>query len=205
MNGPETNNSPDTVRELIEAEEREALARFRDSRFGDRLKARLDNHEVPAIRPAPPGPAFRPVWVSLAVLVAIAAAAIWLLRPLSRPPLSGPLAVAAALHRSPGLRAIESGDVESGDVPQGDTLRQARVSPWGTSPRGATPLENDIASVLSRAARISAATPRPEQPVLAPLEPLRPPLGLRKVYEILVIDRSVERVLSNISQKTKEG
>lgn len=111
MNGPETNNSPDTVRELIEAEEREALARFRDSRFGDRLKARLDNHEVPAIRPAPPGPAFRPVWVSLAVLVAIAAAAIWLLRPLSRPPLSGPLAVAAALHRSPGLRAIESGNV----------------------------------------------------------------------------------------------
>src|SRR5512135_1461202 len=100
-------NGPDPIREMIDAEERAAVARFRDSRFGERLKARLGERRTVSARPAAFGPAFRPVWVSLAVLAIAAAAALWLLQPFSRP-LPGRLAIAAALHRSPGLYAIEN-------------------------------------------------------------------------------------------------
>lgn len=188
MTGRDLKNDADRIGEIIGAEEEQALARFRSSRFGERLKRALE--EQPAASPltARAPSVLRPVWISLAVLAALAAAATWLFRPRSPALVSGG-AVEALFHGLPGFQAIENPppplSAGSGD--------------------SGSPLERNIAFVLGGPARPegkrsherggghSLVTPRPE------------PLGLERVYEILIIDKSVERVLADLSPKTKEG
>ena len=188
MAGPDMERDKDIIRELIEGEQAKALARFRDSRFGERLKRRLAERTVGRLRPAPLFPALRPVSVVLAVLIVVGAAAVWLLRPRTSGIESG-TAVTAFLRGLPGLQAIEF---------------PAPLSS-GASPLPASPLEKNISSVLSVSKRTGGAPGPGPGRGFSVIDPGSEPLGLRRFYEILIIDRSVERVLSDISPKIKEG
>ncbi len=187
MNAQKKTAEPDAIKEIIEAEEARALTRFRSSRFGERLQRRIADQAAKSPVAGGSPSVLRPVWVSFAVLVILAAAAVWLLRP--RPQaIPGGAAVAAALHGQPGLVAIENPPLPLA----------------GASPLPASPFERDMTSVLS----VSKGTGGPGSARgrgFTAIDPEAEPLGLRRVYEILVIDRSVERVLMDISQKTKEG
>lgn len=190
MTGQKKTAEPDSIKETIEAEEDGALTKFRSSRFGERLQRRIADQAATSPVAAGYHSALRPVWVSLAVLVILAAAAVWLLRARQQT-IPGAAPVEAALHGLPGLEAIEN---------------PPRPLPRASSPT-ASPFEMDVTSVLS----FSRGTGRAPTPGSArdrgfsAIDPASEPLGLRRVYEILVIDRSVERVLSDISTKTKEG
>jgi hypothetical protein len=188
MTGLDRKNDADAIRGLIEAEEKQALSRFRDGQFGERLKNRIANRAVTQPRPGRIRPALRPVWVSLAVLIVLGAAAAWLFRTRNHSILGGAVA-AAFLHRSPGLQAIEF---------PAPPLTGAWSPP-------ASPLEKSITTVLSGAKEKSdAPSPGPSRGSSA-IAPGSEPLDLKRFYEILVIDRSIERVFSDISAKTKEG
>jgi len=188
MTGPEQKGGSDPIRELVEAEESQALARFRDTGFGERLKRRLTE---PTVTPPLSGrlrPAWRAAWVSLAVLIVLGATAVWLSRSGTRSIDSGP-AVAAHFRGLPGLQAIEFPAPASA----------------GVSALPASPLEKNISSVLS-VSKGTGGTPIPgSSRGFSAIDPASERLGLQRFYEILVIDRSIERVLSDISPKIKEG
>jgi hypothetical protein len=157
-------------------------------RFGERLKKSIEEQVVRRPLTARLRPALRPVWVSLAALILLGAAAVWLIRPRPHTNRGGP-AAAAFLRGLPGLQAIES----------------APSLPAGGSLLPASPLERNISSVLS-VSRAKADAMRPGRSRgFSAIDPESEPLGIQRIYEILVIERSVERVLSDISAKTKEG
>ena len=188
MNGPDPNFGPDPVRDLIETEVRTALARFRGSRFADRLKKRPAEQAVRLPTAGRLRPALRPVLVALAALIILSAAAVWLLQP--RPHIvQGGTPVAALLRGLPGLHAIEF----------------PAPPPAGVSPLPASPLEKNISSVLSVSRETGGAPGPAGRSGFSVISPKSEPLGLQRFYEILVIDKSVERVLLDISPKIKEG
>jgi hypothetical protein len=188
MTGLDRKSGSDPIRELVEADESQALARFRNAGFEERLKRRLAEQTVAPPLPGRLRPALRPVWVPLAALIILGAAAVWLLRPRHHTAQGG-AAVAALFRALPGLRAIEF----------------PAPAPAGVLPLPASPLERNIGSVLSVSRGASGAPgPGPGRGFWA-IDPGAKPLDLQRFYEILVIDRSIERVLSDISPKIKEG
>jgi hypothetical protein len=188
MTGRDRNDDADTIKEIVEAEERRALDRFRSNRFGERLKKSLADQAARPFRPEGFRSVLRPALVSLAILIVMAAAAVWLLRPRTRA-ITGGAAIEAFLHGLPGLQAIEN------------PPRPLSV----VSPVPGSPLEKSIATVLSGPSESSASPGSSRSREFSAIKPGSEPLGLERVYEILVIDKSVERVLTDISLKTKEG
>jgi hypothetical protein len=188
MTGRDMNNDADTIREIVGAEEEKALVRFRSSGFGERLKQSLAEHSAAPPRPARFRQVLRPVWISLAVLIVLAAAAAWLLRPRAGAAHGGAV-IEALFHGLPGLQAIENPPPPLNAV----------------SPVPGSPLERSIASVLSGPVESSGSPGSPRSREYSTIKPDAKPLGLERVFEILVVDRSVERVLADISTKAKEG
>lgn len=188
MTGRDRNGDADTIREVVEADERRALDRFRSSRFDERLKKSLADPAARPLRPEGFRPALRPVWVSLAILIAMAAGAVWLLRPRTRA-INGGTVVEAFLHGLPGLQAIEHPAPSMGSV----------------SPAPGSPLERNIAAVISVPIGSPTSPVSPRSREFSAIKPGSEPLGLKRIYEILIIDRSVERVLADIWLKAKEG
>jgi len=184
MTGRDKKSDADAIREIIEAEEAKALVRFRSSRFGERLKKSLAEQAARPFRPARVCPALRPVWISLAALIVLAAAAAWLLRPRPRVMHGG-----AFFHGLPGLQAIENPPLPFTSAP--------------SLPGSLT--EKDIAFVLSGPLGSDGRRDPEQSRGVSDIKPGPEALGLERVYEILIIDKSVERVLADISLKTKEG
>ncbi|OGD18404.1 MAG: hypothetical protein A2W03_06755 [Candidatus Aminicenantes bacterium RBG_16_63_16] len=188
MTGRDSNGDANIIREIVEADERRALDRFRSNRFAERLKKSLADPAARTLRPEGFRPALRPVWGSLAILIVMAAAAVWLLRPRTRA-ITGGAVVEAFLHGLPGLQAIENPPRPLSAV----------------SPGPGSLFEKNIAAVLSGPPGSSASPGSSRSRELSAVKPGSQPLGLERVYEILIIDKSVERVLTDLSPKTKEG
>jgi len=179
----------ETFRELVEAEESKALAEFRASHFRERLEDRISSAAASSPRPSLFQVIPRPVWVSSAMLIILGVAAIILLH-LRAPAPDDRAAVEALLRQLPGLYAVEN---------------QVRVVP-DLSSLPLSPLEKGIASILSNPSASSGATPLPGQNQgFSTINPKKVPMDLQKLYNILIMDKSVERVLTAVSQKTKEG
>jgi hypothetical protein len=188
MTGRATKSDADAIREIVESEKERMLARFRSSRFGERLNRNLAEPSGSPHLPARVRPVLRPVWVALAGLIIMAASAAWFLLPRTRAARGRPV-IEALFHGLPGLQAIEN--------------PPPPLSP--VSLATGSPLEKNIASVLSGPAAMKSPQGPERTGRLSAVETSSEPLGLERVYEILVIDRSVERVLADISPKTKEG
>ncbi len=188
MTGADRNDVADTIREIVEADEQRALDRFRSRRFDERLKKSLADPAANPPRPEGFRPVLWPALVSLAVLIVMAAAAFWLLRPRARAGHGGAV-VEAFLHGLPGLQAIEH---------PAPSRRVVSAAPG-------SPLERNIAAVISVPIATSTLPGSPRDREFSAIKPGSEPLGLERVYEILIIDKSVERVLTDLSPKTKEG
>lgn len=123
------------------------------------------------------------------MLIILGVAAIILLR-LRAPAPDDRAAVEALLRQLPGLRAVEN---------------QVRVvSDLSSLPM--SPLEKGIAGIFSNPNASSGATPLPgHNQGFSAINPKKVPMDLQKLYNILIMNKSVERVLTAVSQKTKEG
>ena len=179
----------EAFRELVEAEENKALAEFRTSHFRERLEDRISSPAALPPRPSLFQVIPRPVWVSLAILIILGVAAIILLQ-LRAPAPDDRAAVEALLRQLPGLHAVEN------QVRVVSDLRSLPMSP----------LEKGIARIFSNPNASSGEIPLPGQNQdFSAINPKKVPMDLQKLYYILVMDKSVERVLTAVSQKTKEG
>jgi hypothetical protein len=188
MTGNGKKNNSGIIEELIDAEEKVALAKFRSGRFLERLEERIESAAPPAVRPYLFRGVPRAVWVSAATL-AIVGGALFMLRLLRTPAPGGSAVVESYLRRLPGIQAIET-----------------RPRAFSETPLPMSSFDRAISDVLSSPAagpgRVRAVR---EGRGFSSIDPLAKPLGLQELYEILVANKSVERVLAGISQKTKEG
>jgi hypothetical protein len=177
-----------TITGLIEAEEKAALARFRSSHFEERLKKRIESADTPSRPFSFPGIP-RPVWISIAVLILLGGAL--LLHRLFRVPApDANLTIENFLRQLPGIQAIEN----------------RTASPPGATPVTVTSLNEVLAVFMAnpRTPMNSSPNPRRHQG-FSSINPKAEPMDLRDIYDILIINKSVERVLTAVSQKTKEG
>jgi hypothetical protein len=189
MGKPERKTEDDAIRELIEAEEKPALDRFRASHFEERLEQRIKSASGPARRPSLSRAIPRPVWVLLAALILLGGALLTF-RFRRTPASDGRAAVEAALRQLPGMQAIEK--------------EPRPVSDLSSPPTSL--LEKGIIAALSSPNVQSGAAPIPRRNRgFVAINPRREPLDLEELYNILVVNKSVERVLTLISQKSKEG
>lgn len=182
-------NDGDMISELIAAEEKDALARFRASRFEDRLRNRIKMDRAQPSRPSALRAALRPVWISAAVLVVLGSAALIFLR--SRPPAPARvMSVENVLRLLPGIQAIEKQKPGGLDI----------------APLSGSPLDQSIAAVLSSRIRPDAGSPALDRhPAPPSFDPARKPLDLQELYDLLIMNKSIERVLTLVSPKPKEG
>jgi len=189
MSDADEKKDVEAFRELVEAEESKALAEFRAGHFRERLEDRISSAAGSSPRPSLFQVIPRPVWVSLAILIVLGATAIILWR--SRAPArEDRAAVEALLRQLPGLHAVEN---------------QVRVVS-DLRPLPMSPLEKGIASIFSNPNASSGVTPLPGQNQgFSAINLKKVPMDLQKLYNILIMDRSVEHVLTAVSQKTKEG
>jgi len=180
--GPEIKD--DNLERLIDAEVDSALAKFRSGRFEADVRKRIDDTAVPAAAGKRSRSRFRAAWIGAAAGLAAASAAILILFP--RTP--GPAMVQAIgifLRQTPGIAALESRDLAG---------REARES---TIP---SPMNVRIQEALAAGHRQSEETP------LSPTEPSDSQEGrkvrlmtIEEIYKILIIDKSIERVLAHLS------
>jgi len=179
----------ENFRELVEAEESRALAKFRASHFRERLEDRISSAAASSPRPSLFQVIPRPVWVSSAMLIILGVAAIILLH-LRAPAPDDRAAVEALLRQLPGLHAVEN------QVRMDSDLSLLPLSP----------LEKGIANIFSKPNASFWATPLPGQNQgFSAINPKKLPMDLQKLYNILIMEKSVERVLTAVCQKTKEG
>lgn len=176
-------------RELIEAEESKALAKFRASQFRERLEDRISSAPASSPRPSLFQVIPRLFWVSLIILLIVGLMEIILVR-LRAPAPGGRAAVEAVLRQLPGMRALEN---------------QARAAS-GLSSLPLSSLERGITSILSNPkASAGAATVPARNQGFSAINPKKVPMDLWELYNMLILDKSVEHVLTAFSQKTKEG
>jgi hypothetical protein len=188
MSRRDKKNEEETIKDLIEAEAEAALAQFRASKFKELLEKRIQLAST-----APSRSSFfrlipRPVWVSMAVLFLFGALLTY--RFLRAPEPKASLTVENFLRQLPGMQAIEK------------EPRQV----YHLISRPTSYLENGFAVVISNphAQSGGAIIPRPDHGFLA-INLKTEPMHLEELYGILIINKSVERVLTVISHKTKEG
>jgi hypothetical protein len=183
-------HNEDAMEELIEAQLEAALARFRASHFRERLERRIQPAVTPTSHTSLLRAVPRPVWVLTAFVILLGGS--FLVDRFLRTPAPGASpTIETFLRQLPGMQAIEN--------------RPRPVSGPETLPPSL--LEKQVASALASAAPPTRMPPESE-PCGTPLSLIRrqaKPLALQELYDILILDRSVERVLTSIFQKTKEG
>lgn len=177
-----------TIGELVRAEEEAALARLRASGFRERLDERIRSSAAPASRSSLFRGVPRAVWVSAAALATVGGA-LFMLRLLRTPAPDGRATVEDFLLRLPGIQGIENRLPAPSDV----------AMPMSSFDRA---ISDVLSSPAAGPGRVRAVR---EGRGFSSIDPLAKPLGLQELYEILVANKSVERVLNAISQKTKEG
>jgi hypothetical protein len=189
MADPERRNDGDLISKLIAAEEENALARFRASHFEDRLRSRIVTGL--ARRSRPPGfrAGLRPVWISAVGLVVLGSLVLVFL--LHRPQVPrSVITVEIALRHLPGIQALEM------QPPGGLDITSLSDSP----------LDQSIAIFLSTWIRPERTPPVGDRrPAVPSFNPDRKPLDLQELYDWLIMNKSVERVLTLVSSKPKEG
>jgi hypothetical protein len=190
MREPEIKRDENAIRELIEVQEKEALARFRAGHFRERLEKRIQQTGAQTSRPSLLQAFPSPVWVSLALL-ALLGGALLTQRFLLRAPVPvARLSIEHFLRQLPGMQAIE---------------KQPREL---SGPKALPPsfLEKLIADALTSPAHSAKVTPKPSPyRHVSPNSKPAGPQSLRQIYDILLIDKAVERVLTELYEKTKEG
>jgi len=189
MEKNEKKPAPDLIEKLIGAEEEAALRKFRAGDFQARLEKRIqkkegEKHRLSFFRQNP-----KLVWGAAGLLVA-AGVIVFLVIPRHPPSEVTVKTLENVLSQMPGFQAIERQPSVN--------LNSQTILP--------APLEAFFVSVLSEIEKQKASKESMEAKSPNPYEGYKPPpLDLQKKYEILIIEKSVERVLSLISQKFKEG
>lgn len=180
------NHKPDTtgkfIEDIIAAEEKEALARFRACDFLSHIEKRLQSLPAESFRSRLRRMIWRPAWVVILGVALLGGMALRLVIHRSpRPNFSA--TIEQALHRMPGFQAIE------GSVPLPSEMRASATSSW----------EKRIADALSRpSAEAAKSQIRSPESRAGQIRRGRP-LSLEEIYKILFMEKSVERVLSLIS------
>ncbi len=188
MTRADKKNEEETIKELIEAETESGLTQFRASEFRTRLQKRIPSASTTPFRSSFFRLIPRPVWVSMAVLFLFGALLTY--RFLRAPEPKASLTVENFLRQLPGMQAIEKEPRQLYDL----------VS------RPTSYFENGFAVVISNPHAQSSGEiiPRPDHGFLA-INLKTEPMHLEELYGILILNKSVERVLTAISHKTKEG
>ena len=181
-------NDEDTIKGLVEAEEKAALARFRSSHFEEPLKKRIQSAVTPS-RPSPSPAVPRPVWVSIAVLILLGG--VLLLHRLFRAPApDASLTIENFLRQLPGMQAIEN----------------RRATPPGASSVTVTSLDEVLAAFMANPQIPMSSSPNLRRHQgFSSINPKAERMDLRDIYDILIMNKSVQRVLTAVSRKTKEG
>jgi hypothetical protein len=176
------------IRELVKAEEEAALARFRANRFQERLNEKLGTADAQPTLPSFFHAIPRPVWISATALLLVAGTLLSL-RPFKAPASNGTMTVASFLRQLPGMQVIEK-------TPQ--------ISEFSFPPGSA--LGEEINAALSGPNAQPGAVPTlGRNSAFITIDPKIKPMGLEELYNILIVNKSVEHVLLDASQKTKEG
>jgi hypothetical protein len=188
MNDADKKAAEVVIRYLIKAEEEAALGRFRTSRFPERLGENLRTRGTQPGRPAFFPAISRPIWISAAALLLVAGTLLSL-RPFKAPASNGTMTVASFLRQLPGMQVIEkTPQISEFSFPPGSALGEeinAALSGPNAQPGAVPTLGRDSAFIM--------------------IDPKIKPMGLEELYNILIVNKSVERVLLDASQKTKEG
>jgi hypothetical protein len=172
-----------SVESLIESEEKAGLARFRSGDFEADVRKRIEatatrKGDIPAARQLP-----RPAWLVVAGCVLAAGLALVFLLPTSpRPDIAR--TIEKALAQGTEIQALW--DVTSKQAQAGDELAPL---PNKTIMTAVTYLIQNASLEKNPA---SAPSPAGSKPAVRPL-------GLEGIYKILIIDKSVERVLAFLS------
>lgn len=189
METHEKKPASDLIEKLIGAEEEDALWKFRAGDFQSRLKKQVqvkegEKNRLSFYRQKP-----KLVWGAAGLL--LAAGGIVFLVISGHAPREGAVkTLEDVLLEMPGIRAIER-------QPSVNLDRQT-IAP--------APIESSFATVLSEVEKEKASKESRATTYLNPYEGKKPPhLDLQKKYEILIIEKSVERFLRLFSQKFKEG
>jgi hypothetical protein len=191
MNNDNRESRPDAIDRLISDEEAKALAEFRTKDFPALVGRRIaEGSRIGRWRRAPfSGRLLRPAAIAAAAaLVCVVVAFLILPRGSS----SGGVAamIQKALLGMPGLQALDGTAAIDSEA--------AGVS-GGASP-------DSFAAVLAAAREEIAAGERARTGSSPPGGERRAPrLSLQEKYEILIIEKSVERVLTQLANKFKEG
>jgi hypothetical protein len=187
MNDEEGNKDEVLVRQIVEAEAKAALARFRAGRFQERLNEKLGTADAQPARPSFFRAVPRPIWISAAALVLVGAALLGLRLPRA-PASNGAMTVASFLRRLPLMQAMEK-------TPQ--------ISEFSALP--GSPLGEKIHAALSRPNAQPGASNGLRSRAFKSINLDTKPMDLEELYDILIGKKSVERVLTDAALKTKEG
>jgi hypothetical protein len=191
MNIDKRESRPDAIGPLIAGEESAALAEFRTRDFPALVQRRIaeEARAGQRRRTSFSGRLLRPAAIAAAaVLICVVVAFLALPRGSSSNETA--TMIQRALLGMPGLRSLE---------------RATAAKPEAASVSGGA-ASFSFAAVLAAARNEIAAGERVRTGSSAPGGELRAPrLSLREQYEILIIEKSVERVLTQLANKFKEG
>ncbi len=191
MNSDNRESRPDAIGLLIAEEEAKALAEFRTRDFPALVERRIAETPRAGRRRHASffGPFLRPAAISAAAILSCALIA-FLILPQSSASNESVAMIQRALLGMPGLQPPDrtaAVDSEAAGVSEG-------VSSFS------------FAAVVAAAHNEIAAGERLRNGSSAPGGELRAPrLSLREKYEILIIEKSVERLLTRFANKFKEG
>lgn len=191
MKNNEDDNALAVIERLICEEEGKALARFRAGDFRDRLERSLaekggdsSNRLRAFVRRIP-----RLAWATASILFIGGCLAFLVL---SRSGSAGDSVrvIGNALLKMPGFQSIGQGTITPAKSPLSSVFRP----------------ENTFAAVLGAVqGRTGESGPGEPGASVSPKKARPPYLDLQEKYRILIEEKVVERVLTLISQKTKEG
>lgn len=191
MRSDHQTSRPDAIERLIADEEAEALAEFRTSDFSARVQRRMaeENRNGRRSRASFAGRILRPAAIAAAAVLLCVVIAFFIL-PRGTSSNETAAVIQKALLGMPGLQPP--------DRTAGLDSEAAGVSGGSSSPF--------FAAVLAAARReIVAGGHAGTGSAALDGERRAPRLSLREQYEILIIEKSVERVLTQLANKFKEG
>jgi len=184
MKSPENKPLPENIERLIAKEETAAMSRFRARDFSARVKRAVAADRTPA--PSRAGDRRVPGWAWTAAALFVAAGILAYVAVPKRVPIGGADGSARAVAiRLPGLDGLEA------------WARDTALEPAPASPA--------VGGFAAAFAGMGVGTAAEEPGTFAPTDRKIPRLGLEKLMEILIRDRAVEKALSLMSPKFKEG
>jgi len=187
MKNAESQEPLDIVRKLVAAEEEYALRRFHRRAFGSRIKALVQAEEKNLSRSSPWRRIPVAAWTGAALLAVMVV-----------------IALTVFITRSPQLSPGQILENFFTQTPGARTLLDRTVAAVNGTEIRPSSFESAISKTLD-ALSMEPAARAPRTSEKAPLSagPETPRLGLEKTYEILIGEKSIERVLSTL-KKIKE-